>query len=305
MAENTMATVHEIKDYVDRKLEKTGSDNIAIHLPAMTPVMLRALQKHYKDVRLQPFGYVRFEIEKSETITKAAPENPDPDKALYFGEKEKLALSTIGSVAEVPKVGVEGGVIKPIRYQKTPVDEAIFKVIDVGRPETRNTLFHTINNQPLRAQEIYTYTQQTLKAKYPTGKVTLYRFPRAIEEQKIASWSTSPKFFTKEMQPSLISKEFDITDIFAHPDTYPLLKERGEGEVLVMLQKPSSLTIPQVPKAVPKHIDEAIWNAMPGYRQAEVAKAARQVPRSGKLYWRELTQSERDAISQIEEHYAT
>jgi len=68
MAENTMATAHEIKSYVDKKLGKTGSDNIAIHLPAMTPVMLRALQKHYKDVRLQPFGYVRFEIEKSETI---------------------------------------------------------------------------------------------------------------------------------------------------------------------------------------------------------------------------------------------
>ena len=51
----------EIKERVDKRLKETGSNNVSLYLPLMTPVMIRALEKAYK-VSIEPFGYIRFEI---------------------------------------------------------------------------------------------------------------------------------------------------------------------------------------------------------------------------------------------------
>jgi len=57
---NTSLSAWEIHGYVQRRLGETGNRNIAIRIPAMTPVMKRAMEKYYK-IDLEPFGYVRFE----------------------------------------------------------------------------------------------------------------------------------------------------------------------------------------------------------------------------------------------------
>ena len=63
-------TAWEIKQYVDKRLQETGSDNMAIHLPSISPVMIRALQKHYR-VSRGLFGYIRFEVIEPKAGTKA------------------------------------------------------------------------------------------------------------------------------------------------------------------------------------------------------------------------------------------
>ena len=165
--------------------------------------------------------------------------NPDPDKALYFGEKEKLALSTIG------KPGIE-----------TTVERLLAHLREA--PQSKS----------------------------------------------------SESYLSKNFGSDLLKQAYDAKLIVRSPNGIYTISLRGQeaikgipkGKVNIYEMGKRILTEGMtIEKGAPKHIDEAVWNAMPGYRQAEMAKAARQVPRSGKLYWRELTQSERDAISQIEE----
>ena len=60
---NTPLMAWEIREYVDKRLKETGSNNISLLLPSMTPVMIRALEKHYK-ISIEPFGHIRFELLK-------------------------------------------------------------------------------------------------------------------------------------------------------------------------------------------------------------------------------------------------
>jgi len=57
------------------------------------------------------------EVKLGVAIPKAAPEIPDPDKDLYFGEKEKLALSMIGSPKAVTQVNIKSEVTSAYKGQ--------------------------------------------------------------------------------------------------------------------------------------------------------------------------------------------
>ena len=55
------ANTKNITDYVNKELDRTGSDNIAICLPDLNKNTLKALAYHFLSVKRGPFGYIRFE----------------------------------------------------------------------------------------------------------------------------------------------------------------------------------------------------------------------------------------------------
>ncbi len=55
------ATTKNITDYINKQLDRTKSNNIAICLPDLNKNTFKALAYHFKVVQRQPFGYIRFE----------------------------------------------------------------------------------------------------------------------------------------------------------------------------------------------------------------------------------------------------
>jgi len=55
------ANTKNIVEYVNRTLDRTGSNNVAICIPNLSKSTFKALAGHFKTVQHQPFGYVRFE----------------------------------------------------------------------------------------------------------------------------------------------------------------------------------------------------------------------------------------------------
>ncbi len=55
------ANTKNLTKYVNEQLDRTNSNNIAIHLPGLNKNTFNALGLHFKEVRRQPFGYIRFE----------------------------------------------------------------------------------------------------------------------------------------------------------------------------------------------------------------------------------------------------
>lgn len=55
------ANTKNIVAYVNRQLDRTGGNNIAIYLPTINQNTFKALANHFKKVQRQPFGYIRFE----------------------------------------------------------------------------------------------------------------------------------------------------------------------------------------------------------------------------------------------------
>lgn len=55
------ANTKNITEYVNKSLDRTNSDNVAIYLPRLNKNTFKALAHHFKLVQRQPFGYVRFE----------------------------------------------------------------------------------------------------------------------------------------------------------------------------------------------------------------------------------------------------
>ena len=55
------ANTRNITEYVNKQLDRTGSNNIAICLPSLNKNTFKALAYHFKSVQRQPFGYIRFE----------------------------------------------------------------------------------------------------------------------------------------------------------------------------------------------------------------------------------------------------
>lgn len=54
-------TAKNITSYVNEQLKRAGSDNIAICLPDLDGRTFNALCANFKEVKKQPFGYIRFE----------------------------------------------------------------------------------------------------------------------------------------------------------------------------------------------------------------------------------------------------
>ncbi len=55
------ANTKNIVNYVNQQLDRTRCNNIAINLPGLNKNTFNALANHFKEVRRQPFGYIRFE----------------------------------------------------------------------------------------------------------------------------------------------------------------------------------------------------------------------------------------------------
>ncbi|KKM61554.1 hypothetical protein LCGC14_1530620 [marine sediment metagenome] len=55
------ATTKNIVAYVNKTLDRTKSNNVAICLGRLNKNTLKALACHFKSVQLEPFGYIRFE----------------------------------------------------------------------------------------------------------------------------------------------------------------------------------------------------------------------------------------------------
>ena len=53
-------TAANIAKYVNARLDKTGSNNIAVYLPGLNKNTLATLANKFK-VSKEPFGYIRFE----------------------------------------------------------------------------------------------------------------------------------------------------------------------------------------------------------------------------------------------------
>jgi len=54
------ANTKNIVNYVNKKLDKGGSDNISIWLPSLNKNTFKALGNHFKSVKCGAFGYIEF-----------------------------------------------------------------------------------------------------------------------------------------------------------------------------------------------------------------------------------------------------
>ena len=56
------STCKNITAYVNKQLDRTGTNNISIGLPKLNKNTLTALRRNFKEVRVEGFmGYVHFE----------------------------------------------------------------------------------------------------------------------------------------------------------------------------------------------------------------------------------------------------
>lgn len=55
------ANTKNIVEYVNKTLDRTKSNNVAICLGKLNQNTLVALSGHFKSVRREPFGYIHFE----------------------------------------------------------------------------------------------------------------------------------------------------------------------------------------------------------------------------------------------------
>jgi len=176
----------------------------------ITPSSPRGQEAESKEVARDSYGYIitgetrqmliarlqdeysnwRWEVGiKPALPSKAAPENPDPDKALYFGEKEKGVLSTIGKPettgvpkylyhasrkGELHKEGIEPSVAGVIR--KDPEGAKVFMSSD-----PQDAVNSILTEEALKREHGIVFSTKgnivVYKIKLPEGSVT--RNPRS------------------------------------------------------------------------------------------------------------------------------
>ena len=57
-----MVKLNKQVEYVKSRLQRHSINNISIHAPGLTNKDIEGLQKHFKVVKREPFGYIRFEV---------------------------------------------------------------------------------------------------------------------------------------------------------------------------------------------------------------------------------------------------
>jgi len=53
-------TAKNIAEYVNKRLDKTKSDNISVCLPRLNKNTIKALRRRFKSVKYGAFGYIEF-----------------------------------------------------------------------------------------------------------------------------------------------------------------------------------------------------------------------------------------------------
>jgi len=180
--------VYRIMEITKQPWEMTKGEYVDGHVrsPAMHNY---AVQQALKEGKPVPLEVLKDYPDLVKAIPKVAPEMPDPDQALYFGEKEKLALSTIGNpeTTGIPKYlyhasrkgalhkeGIEPSVAGVIR--KDPEGAKVFMSSD-----PQGAVNSVLTEEALKRERGVVFSTKgdivVYKIKLPEGSVT--RDPRS------------------------------------------------------------------------------------------------------------------------------